>query len=281
MSIEARLLALPDGQAVSILLTGMPFAGNKAAFDTAAEWHAVPVTKESREEFLAVFNDFSEFAGAVRASEFLSRYVPFSADAGSPWLTYRDMLTAMEYARRECNNESYAHAENRPYDAHRGTTWLTYVTFRYVPVVPLALRQFLEDAVNRNAVMVDFAREPIRWCAAIKVDHPLGGSYACLLDEAQTAWCVEGQRELAHLLQGAPLDTSFAQIAQWRCSRSGCPIPQWILDRFEALIGEASIARRWLPLRDEGGSCAAIPDQHQPDRPLTSDAGDGNLPHAA
>ncbi|MBJ6146310.1 DEAD/DEAH box helicase [Hymenobacter sp. BT559] len=240
--VRKQLEINPVGQDFSLMLTGFPFEGSATQFDQEAEWNVVPVSEANRREFLSVFNGFSLANPPVKfASEFLRRHLAVDICPGSMWLGMRDMLTAMEYARRELDGIAYAGAPNRNYQPHKGTTWLTYVTFRYAPTLPQGLQDFIQDTVNSEVIAVQYTENVPYWHACVKTELPIGGALAFLLNAEQLAWLEQERGRVLTLLSGTPPHEAFARLEAWRTELPYCPLPLQLVLRFERFIAAEAL----------------------------------------
>lgn len=241
-AVLAEVGRVKPGETFSVLLSGLPYQGPAENFETCAEWNAVPVTPETRARFLHVFNDFAEVAGEAKsATEFLRKHVQPDPAPGSTWSTMRDMLTAMEYARRETLGEPYWQSTARGYRPNRGTTWLTYVTFRFEPSVPDVLSNFLADATNREDVLATYLLDVERWNSCAKIVLPLSGTLAFLLDEAQVNWLRSERERLINILRDASPYEAFGRVEAWRASLPSAPLPLQLLLRFDSFLSTANL----------------------------------------
>ncbi len=247
-AVLATLDGVEAGEAVSILLSGLPFSGSVANFATDAGWHAVPVTHANRELFLRVFNEFSSREAEVNdPQDFLRNFVAPNTAPGSTWKLFIDMLHAMQYAHRELTNVPYVGAASRSYDPAVGTTWLRYVSFHYRPLLPEQLQAFLVDATNRDAITADYLADPQSWTMAVKVQLPLAGSLVYLLSKTQAEWFVAERNRVRISLQAAEHQT-FGLIVDWRNSLQSVPIPLPIVERFESYLRAEGLTSLSLPL---------------------------------
>jgi superfamily II DNA or RNA helicase len=247
-AVIAALDGVQGGEAVSILLSGLPFSGPVASFADDAGWHAVPVTRANRGLFLRVFNEFSSREAEVNdPQDFLRNFVAPNAAPGSTWKLFIDMLHAMQYAHHELTNVSYVGAASRSYDPAVGTSWLRYVSFHYRPQLPERLQAFLVDATNREAVIADYLADRRNWAVAVKVQLPLAGSLVHLLDKAQAEWFVAQRDRVRTSLQASERQT-FGLVADWRGSLQAVPIPLSIVERFEAYLRAEGLASLSLSL---------------------------------
>ena len=248
------LAEVEPGAQVSVLLTGLPYAGRSGSFASDSRWSCVLAAGRARETFLSVFNAFSLRVGDVKfARDFLMRHLDPSTTPGGRWLCMRDMLTAMEYARREIDGESYVDDANRGYVPKNGTTWLTYVTYRFDPIAPAALKAFLGGAVNANRVLADYVRRPARWRAATKIDLPLGGSVGFILDGAQSDWLLGQRSALVARMRDDDPERGYAQLDRWRQGLPSIPIPHLLVERFDTFLVDRSLASHFLEIGGDLG----------------------------
>ena len=186
--IERQLQDLEAGSPVQLMLTGVPYFGPPDSFEAKAEWGAILVTPGERDRFTTIFNDVSYRTDDIKEHGlYLARHLSPDSRGGSLWKSYVDLVTAMEYARREITGAAYAGADSRPYQQGRSTTWLRYASFRFEPVLPAELDQFLHDAFNRDAVIAEFLQQPGQWAAVAKIELPLTGTMAYLLTDGGRA----------------------------------------------------------------------------------------------
>lgn len=241
---------LDVGARVSLLLSGLPYGGPADRFDLDAEWGAVLVAPEERDLFNRVFNAYSErYAEINDKKAFLEQYISVEPRPGSRWRRYMDMLAAMEAAGSERRGESFALSSSRPANTETGTTWLTYITFSYEPALPIDLESFLADTVNREEIADMYLTDPAAWGLAVKAPLPLEGSLAALVSNTGARW-VEGEREsLRNELGSIDQRQSFGALAAWRTRLDPAqPLPQFMVDRFELLLGAEPWARFALRL---------------------------------
>ena len=117
--------AKASGEDLQVMLTGLPYFGDLPDFETAAKWGAILVTPAERHRFVDIFNDVSYRTDDIKEQgAYLAHHLPPDTRAGSLWKSYVDLITAMEYARRELAGTPYAAASSRPYQRGRSTTWL-------------------------------------------------------------------------------------------------------------------------------------------------------------
>ncbi len=242
-AVRSDLANVKEGDTVALLLTGLPYYGEATQFSSASEWNAVLVTPATRDLFLRVFNDYSGRGADVKQpQEFLRSYVEVNPAAGSRWIRFRDMLSAMEYARREILGVEYAGDTLRSYVPNKGTTWLHYATFRYDPRIPDGLEEFLADAVNRAEVIVTYSAGDREWAGCVKIDLPLGGTLAFLLTTEQLTWLRQEREKVIDALRGAPASQAFTILAAWALALASCPLPNVLVQQFHAFLKESTLA---------------------------------------
>jgi hypothetical protein len=234
---QTAVLNIQAGEDFSLMFTGMPYDGTASDFESQAPWNVVPIPAGKHDVFVRVFNDYSSLGAEIKdPAQFLRNYLEVDSKGNSYWTCMRDMLSAMDYARRELLDEHYLGDSARGYSANKGTTWLTYVTFHFSPKVPAALSEFLADCVNRDETLTEYSMVPERWRAVTKLDLPLGASLAFLLDQNQFSWLENERAYLINLLrEAAPRDT-FGCLAAWRLTRASVPLPLLIADRIETFL---------------------------------------------
>jgi superfamily II DNA or RNA helicase len=247
--IERQVQDLEAGTAVQLILTGVPYFGSPDAFEAKAEWGAILITPEERDRFIQVFNDVSVRADDIKEHGlYLARHLNIDSRAGSLWKSYVDLVTSMEYARRETTSTPYAGNDSRPYRQGRSTTWLRYVSFRFEPVLPAELDQFLRDAFNRDALIAEFLQQPERWAAAIKIELPLAGTLAYLLARTDAQWVEEQRRMLTEQLRDARGAEGFGVLTQWAMGLGNVPVPPALLAEISQLTRPERFAEQYLPL---------------------------------
>jgi hypothetical protein len=205
--------------------------------------------------FREAFNEFSERDVPPKdLVTFLRAYLSVNVAPGSEWQGFMNMLQAMEYARREIQDQEYDGRASRPYTPNRGTTWLTYVTFTYSPAVPTELREFLRPCVNADPLLADYAAEPGRWAMVVRVPLPVRGAMAWLLDETQYSTFDALRAQLADRVRAAPPAEGFAQVAAWLTGLAAVPLPVPLLMRLERFLSDDVLTRDSLSLRRETGA---------------------------
>jgi hypothetical protein len=158
----------------------------------------------------------------------------------------------MEYARREITATPYAGGDSRPYRPGRSTTWLRYVSFRFEPVLPADLDQFLHDAVNRDAVVAAFLDQPGQWAAAAKIELPLAGTVAYLLGGAAAEWLGDQRRLLTGQLRDARAEAGFAILTGWLMNLGSAPVPAPLLAEMRQFTRPERFAQQYLALSAGG-----------------------------
>ncbi|WP_159602925.1 DEAD/DEAH box helicase [Agromyces humi] len=235
--IDAQLRNIGAGSDVRLMLSGINYYGSLATYVSKSPWDAILVDDDEWSRFLNVFNDVSLRQEDIKEpQQFLRAHMIPDAAPGSTWKSYMDLINAAEYARKEIKDREYPGGESRPYNAGTHTTWLRYVTLHYRPRVPLDLDSFLVDAVNRNDILSAYIATPTAWAEAIRIQLPLSGSIAYLLDEAQSGWIQGARAELLGLLGKTPLEEHFVAIASWRSQLSISAVPMTIVDHIAQLL---------------------------------------------
>jgi len=251
IAVRSRILAAADtiapGERCRILLSGIPYYGDPANFETDARWSAVLEMPANTDAFRDVFNVFSGMSASLSdPSDFLrnrgARYgiVQDFAD-GSEWRGFMDMLTAMYFARLELYEDgaTLPNGTSRPFALHGATTWLKYVTFHYRPVVPPALAKFLEDCYNREIIIAAYQKEPASFGAAVKLPLPLGSAEAYLFANADAdafdQLVENARRTLAEVPPAEQIGRLAAHVAQLPAN----PVPIAIVHRIERYLTEA------------------------------------------
>ncbi len=235
--VMTEVAALPDGADISLMLSGLPYFGNSSEFESEASWGTVLAAGVERERFLRLFNSISDLNADIKDPHaFLAERVERSSRSGSIWKSYMDLAHAMESARRELAGIDTAGAKSRPYRSGLSTTWLRYVTWKYVPAIPLGLELFLAEAVNRSEVAARFLNSPEDWAAGVRIPLPLAGHLAYLLTDTQAEWLMATRTAVVRRLRDADPETGFEQLAAWRASLSSAPIPMAVVQGLEHLL---------------------------------------------
>jgi hypothetical protein len=247
--IDRELQELDPGTAVQLILTGVPYFGLPETFEVKAEWGAILVTPAERGRFIEIFNDVSARSDDIKEHGlYLARQLIAHSRAGSLWKSYVDLVTAMEYARREITATPYAGEDSRPYRPGRSTTWLRYVSFRFEPVLPVGFDYFLHDAVNRDAVVAAYLDQPGHWAAAAKIEPPLIGTVAYLLNDTAAEWLDQQRRLLTRQLGDAGAEAGFAILVEWLMTLQDAPVPPPLLAEMRQLTRPERFAQQYLAL---------------------------------
>jgi superfamily II DNA or RNA helicase len=253
-AFQTRIMAEADelgaNGRVSLMLTGIPYFGAPEDFSEQASWGALLVTSGERARFVHVFNDVSARADDIKHVEgYLAPFVAPDHRAGSLWKSYVDLVTAMEYARREIRGVPYSGADERDYHANLGTTWLRYETLTFEPAVPALLEEFLLDATNKDELISQFVEQPEQWAAAVRLELPLTGSIAWLLTPEQADWLTGARQELIARLGKVPPEQGFEQVAAWRGALDQTPLALQLIDQIATFVRSDRFERQHLDLR--------------------------------
>jgi superfamily II DNA or RNA helicase len=247
--INRELRDLEVGTAVQLILTGVPYFGSPDTFEAKAEWGAILITPGERDRFVEVFNDVSARTEDIKEHGlYLARRLSTDGRAGSLWKSYVDLVAAMEYARREITETPYAGGDSRPYRPGRSTTWLRYVSFQFEPIIPAELDQFLNDAVNRDAVVAAFLEQPEGWAAAAKIELPLAGTMAYLLTDTAAEWIEDERRLLTEQLRDAKAVAGFGVLTNWWMGQGSAPVPAPLLAEMRQFTRPERFAQQYLAL---------------------------------
>lgn len=235
--IAAELAELEVSDEIRLMLTGVPYFGPTQTFAEQASWGALLIKPAEHHRFVHVFNDVSARSEDIKNVDgYLAPFIAPDHRLASLWKSYVDLITAIEYARREIHRIPYAGQDERNYRASRGTTWLRYVTFVFEPAVPEQLQRFLADAINKDELIAQYLDKPGDWAAAIRVELPLSASIAWLLRAEQTQWLAQARLKLvAHLSEVAP-ERGFEQIAAWRGALDHAPVPLALIDHIAEFL---------------------------------------------
>lgn len=208
------------------MFTGIPYVGLADNFVESAEWGCILVTREERHRFVSAFNDISIRSEDLKeVAHYLDKVVPNDPRPGSLRRSYVDLVTAMEYARREIQRTPYANQERRDYRQGHETTWLQYVSFSFEPVIPTELDEFLADAVNRVTIIAQYLASPDQWAVAVKIELPMTGSLAYLLTGDQRAWLENQRSALIERLQDSDPHMGFEEVSAWLNGLTESPLP--------------------------------------------------------
>jgi hypothetical protein len=247
--ILSELNGIEPGDDVRLMLTGVPFYSPAERFETDAEWGAILVTPAERGRFREIFNDVSVRSQDIKEhAMYLQRHLTPSPQKGSLWKSYVDLISAMEFARREINGVPYADEASRGYRRGLHTTWLRYITLTFVPAVPPVLDDFVKDAINREAVLHQYLERGVDWAAAIRLELPLTGSVAFLLDQAQSMWLEEQRQTVMEQLAQARPGDGFDMVAAWAASLLALPLPVRVVSEFRQLLRPERLDQHYLAL---------------------------------
>ena len=252
-NVQSRILSeiqhVNHGDSCSLLLTGMPYAGSSSNFSSYSKWGAILSTEKNRNQFTKVFNDFSDLYLMVKDhNKYLEKYMHCDTSRGSEWKSYIDMLSSMYAAHKELSNQGLT-VNNRNYIHGHGTSWLTYVTYRYFQDVPTDLETFLENSVNRYEVVNEYIKNSKSWHLVIKIQLPLGGTLAFLLDETQAEWLDYQRNNLKKRLLSCRPEDSFSSIASWRMALKEVPLHALILERISDLLSDETYQNHSMQLK--------------------------------
>jgi superfamily II DNA or RNA helicase len=250
-AISTQMSGLAPGDRFSLLLTGLPYFGPRADFETRAPWSAVLVTPQNRDLFLRVFNDFcARGASVAQLADYLRNFLAVDPSLSSTWTLFMHMLLAMDYARQELGGIQYAGFDRRGYAPSTGTTWLRYITFTQGSTIPAGFEEFLGNAVNREEIVARYVEAPNSWAAAVKVDLPLAGTWAYLLDPPSIKWLDQQRQDVrAAMYSVAPL-TTFGVLASWRLGSGVSPLPQVLMDKFGTFVSDIGFSTHVHRLKD-------------------------------
>jgi len=250
---HSRVLAELDehtvGDDLYLLLSGVHYYGPAERFSSESIWNPILVTPDERERFLGIFNSISSRDEDVREHDaFLANYLTPDPTRGSAWKAYVDLIESMEYARRELHDVSYAGSANRNHRPGLSSTWLRYATFKFKPAISAELEAFLEDAVNRKAVLSAYEADRSHWGMVVRLVLPLTGSVAYLLTPVQGEWLLAQRKALISRLQGEPLGNGFDLVDAWSGSLTEAPVPVRLLREFGQLLRREDFAARIFAL---------------------------------
>ncbi len=250
--IAQQLTDVKEGGPCALLLTGRPYSGAVDAFSSQATWNAVLETTANAELVRGIFNEFCDrVAVTTDLPGFLNTYVQQDLTAGSEWRSFINMLLAMQYAYWEIEEQDYEGHASRPYIAKRGTSWLTYVTFTYHPVVPTDVREFLRPCVNADVVLAQYVDEPARWSRIVRVPFPLGGAFAWLLDRGAAEAFDALRTDLASRIRAVAPSDAFSAMSGWLASLPASALPLALLQRIDRFLREDDRTRDVLDIQLE------------------------------
>ncbi|MGV3527186.1 MAG: DEAD/DEAH box helicase [Candidatus Sericytochromatia bacterium] len=247
--IFTELKVISPGSEVRMMLTGIPYFGSEDKFDQHAEWGAILLSSEEHQRFLRIFNDVSwRMEDVKEQSSYLKQFITPDNHTGSLWKSYVDLISAMEYARREINGVNYAGDAGRPFQRGLSTTWLRYVTFKYSAEVPQKLELFLGDVQNKDEIIIQYLTSTKNWASILKLEMPLIGTWAYLLNESQDLWFNHEVERLQSRLQTILGERSFDEVNSWRSSLPSCPIPYRIVQKIDQVININRFSKQYLNL---------------------------------
>lgn len=231
------------GQTVRLLIYGLPYYGEKAKFETNARWGAILETNTNSAQLRDIFNTFCAIgANASDPTEFLHNHRGRFGLPGDPgqdeYRQYTNMLLAMYHAKREVIDNVYdtAQSTGRPYQPHKTTTWLKYITFVYRPLLPVALDAFLDGCYNRDAMAAEYLLDPRRYCLAVKLPVPMGGNEAYLLDPGRAEEFGRTVDDARAALSCVPTEERFVALAAYLARTNQSPLPRRVMDRLERFL---------------------------------------------
>jgi superfamily II DNA or RNA helicase len=252
--LQAYAASVSPGETCRVFLYGLPYYGSTDRFATDARWGAILETPESSLTVRGVFNAFCALGADLSdPTDFLARESAahgFVKDftPGSLWMQFAGLLTASYFAKREVFGPvPMEQIGVRPYRRAGPTSWLKYVTLHYRPVVPTALRAFLEDCHNRLEIETAYLAAPHAY-AAVKIPLPLAGAEAFLLDQAAFSELEDHIQALRHRLAAAVPREQFGLLAADLASADAVKSPLRLRGRIEFLLSDAARAQRTLLL---------------------------------
>ncbi len=253
--IEHELEHHQPGDLANLFLFGLPFFGQRADFNTMANWGALLETPSSTSRLRAVFNGFCDMgANTSDPSDYLISHAAQHGIAkdlaiGSQWRQLTGLLIAAYFAKKEVyGTATDAPPGVRPLRNNGATTWLKYVTFKYRPQLPAALADFLSDCHNQQSLEEQHLGSPDRWAMAVKVPLPLGGFEGFLLESAAGQTLDSALDALRSSLIACEPAQQVGVLASFIAS-SAAALPNRLLSRLEFLLpGNREVDQR-LDLR--------------------------------
>lgn len=232
-----ELRTAPESAPINVMLTGLPYFGSPDDFEAQSPWSALLVTPAERHRFVQVFNELSSRAEDLRDQiAWLAQSLGRLNSTEHLRKSYANLVPATEHARREITGTPYYGSESRGYRSGRSTTWLKYVTFTFRPAVPSALEELLADSYNREPVLAQYVAQPERWRSALRLELPIHGSEAFLLDAQQSAW-LDGQlTSLERTLGSSDRPRVLVDLESWRVALDRCPLPRRVIEHIEQLL---------------------------------------------
>jgi superfamily II DNA or RNA helicase len=244
-----ELRTAPVSAPIHLMLTGLPYFGSSDDFEAQSPWSALLVTPTERQRFVPVFNELSSRAEDLRdqAAWLVQRLGKVNASYRLR-KSYANLVPATEHARREITGTPYYGSENRGYRPGRSTTWLKYITFKFEPAVPSALEELVTDSYNREPVLAQFVAQPKQWRSAVRLELPIHGSEAFLLDAEQSAWLNDQLSELERTLAASDRPRVLVDLEAWRVAIERCPLPRRVVEHIEQLLRPERRAQHLLAL---------------------------------
>jgi superfamily II DNA or RNA helicase len=232
-----ELQTVSAGVPIHLMFTGLPYFGGVDDFEAQASWSALFVTPTERHRFVHAFNELSSRTEDLRdQAAWLSQRLGRTTSSQHLRTSYANLVPATEHARREIAGTPYYGSERRGYRPGRNTTWLKYVTFTFAPAVPPALEELFADSYNRNPVLAQYVTQPEKWRSALRLELPIHGSEALLLDAEQAVWLNEQLNEIEHMLATSSRPRVLIDLEAWRVAIDTCPLPRRVIEHIEQLL---------------------------------------------
>jgi hypothetical protein len=275
-----RLREVEPGEQCRLLLTGLPYYGPKALFGSEATWGAVLELSDNSEAFRYIFNQFSaEEAALADPTNFLAQHaaaygIPRDMRSASDWRAYMEMLVSMFRAGQEVHGGAGIFKDqdhHRPYEPYHSTSWLKYVSFHYRPSVPDDVEAFLTDCYNREAILAAYQTAPLGFDLLIKIQLPLDGYEAHLLDTNAADWFRSTLGYLRSVLRAAPPAERCGVLDAERGRLSFSPVPLRVLARLEWFLTEEGFNALALGISPRRPAEENGPADVQPDSPDTEE----------
>lgn len=231
-----ELRTAPASAPIHLMLTGLPYFGG-GDFEAQASWSALLVTPTERHGFVHAFNELSSRTEDLRDQEaWLSQRLGRTTSSQRLRTSYANLVPATEHARREIAGTPYYGSQSRGYRPGRNTTWLKYVTFTFAPAVPPALEELFVDSYNRDPVLAQYVAEPKKWRSALRLELPIHGSEAFLLDTEQADWLNEQMSGLERTLAASSRPRVLIDLEAWRTAIDRCPLPRRVIEHIGQLL---------------------------------------------
>lgn len=225
-------------QRLRLMLCGREYDGDPKDFDTSSKW----IGKIFSDNDVKVFNSFCVRLnnlkyGQPKWKDWLGKYR--IKENVKDYTTWRDLLFACEEAKKELRLPNRVHkSSERNFDIETGTTWLRYVTFQFVPNINTELEIFIEDCVNKSALLEEYSNKSETFSLAIKIPHPLAGSIGFLFKEDEQIIFEKYCDELTQNLRENDLTKSYEIMESWRLNLKKPLLPNLVLHRIENFLGE-------------------------------------------